>query len=208
MGRPRMESARTRRLPGSPSPVSQGASTGGAGSRCRASRSIPPESRDGGLRHHVADNVHPQCVLKGRSPDVVLRERLNAHPLAKPLIRPPEPAALTRAFKVVATAKKASIQNPFQARRLASEIGPERLGIDDATHMLQCVALGRRIFQAAVNVEAPRLTEHLGISFNASANTPRTASHCEILRDADSSRSPFCSAHSSSARYLNAYIFM
>lgn len=95
---------------------------------------------------NVADHVHPLYIPKGRSPDVVLRERLNADPLAKHLIRPPEPAALTRVVKVVATAKKASIQNSFQARHLASEIGPERLEINDATHMLQRVALDRRIF--------------------------------------------------------------
>ena len=54
-------------------------------------------------------NERRQRVLKGRSPDKVLRERLKAKPeLAKPVIKPPDPDALPKALKVVAAAKEVS----------------------------------------------------------------------------------------------------
>jgi hypothetical protein len=50
-----------------------------------------------------------QRVLKGRSPDPLLRERMKAElELAKPVTKPPDAHALPRALKVVATAKKGS----------------------------------------------------------------------------------------------------
>jgi transposase InsO family protein len=58
---------------------------------------------------NVAYNGRRQRVLKGRSPDVVLRERLTAKPeLAKPVTKPPDPDALPKALKVVADAKEVS----------------------------------------------------------------------------------------------------
>jgi transposase InsO family protein len=58
---------------------------------------------------NAAYNGRRQRVLKGRSPDMVLRERLKAKPeLAKPVTKPPDPDALPRALKVVADAKEAS----------------------------------------------------------------------------------------------------
>ena len=56
-----------------------------------------------------AHNGRSQRVLKGYSPDMVLRERLKAKPeLAKPVTKPPDPDALPKALKVVATAKEVS----------------------------------------------------------------------------------------------------
>jgi transposase InsO family protein len=56
-----------------------------------------------------AYNGRRQRVLKGRSPDRVLRERLKAKPeLAKPITKPPDPDALPKALKVVAAAKEVS----------------------------------------------------------------------------------------------------
>src|SRR3954454_20123675 len=56
-----------------------------------------------------AYNGRRQRVLKGRSPDLVLRERLTAKPeLAKTITKPPDPDALPKAFKVVAAAKEVS----------------------------------------------------------------------------------------------------
>jgi transposase InsO family protein len=58
---------------------------------------------------NAAYNGRRQRVLKGRSPDMVLRERLKAKPeLAKPVTKPPDPDALPRALKVVADAKEVS----------------------------------------------------------------------------------------------------
>jgi transposase InsO family protein len=58
---------------------------------------------------NVAYNGRRQRVLKGRSPDMVLRERLKAKPeLAKPVTKPPDPDALPKALKVVARAKEVS----------------------------------------------------------------------------------------------------
>ena len=58
---------------------------------------------------NVAYNSRRQRVLKGRSPNRVLREWLNAKPeLAKPVTKPPEPDALPKALKVVARAKEVS----------------------------------------------------------------------------------------------------
>src|SRR5215203_5261142 len=54
-------------------------------------------------------NGRRQRVLKGRSPDMVLRARLKAKPeLAKPVTKPPDPDALPKALKVVAAAKEVS----------------------------------------------------------------------------------------------------
>jgi transposase InsO family protein len=58
---------------------------------------------------NVASNGRRQRVLKGRSPDIVLRERLKAKPeLAKPAAKPPDPEALPKALKVAARAKEVS----------------------------------------------------------------------------------------------------
>src|ERR671913_417103 len=58
---------------------------------------------------NAAYNARRQRVLKGRSPDAVLREHLAAKPeLANPLARPPDPGALPRALQVIASAKEVS----------------------------------------------------------------------------------------------------
>jgi transposase InsO family protein len=58
---------------------------------------------------NAAYNGRRQRVLKGRSPDIILRERLNAKPeLAKPVTKPPDPDVLPKALKVVADAKEVS----------------------------------------------------------------------------------------------------
>ena len=58
---------------------------------------------------NTAYNGRRQRVLKGRSPDMVLRERLKAKPeLANKRARPPDPDALPKALKVVAAAKEVS----------------------------------------------------------------------------------------------------
>ena len=58
---------------------------------------------------NVAYNARRQRVLKGRSPDVVLRERLAAKPeLANPHAKPPDPRTLARALRVVGNAKEVS----------------------------------------------------------------------------------------------------
>src|SRR3954467_11045022 len=58
---------------------------------------------------NLADNGRRQRVLKGRSPDRVLRERLATKPeLANKRAKPPDPAALPRALQVVARAKEVS----------------------------------------------------------------------------------------------------
>jgi hypothetical protein len=56
-----------------------------------------------------AYNARRQRVLKGRSPEMVLRERLTAKPeLANPLAKPPDPEILPSALRVVADAKEVS----------------------------------------------------------------------------------------------------
>lgn len=51
----------------------------------------------------ISQAARRQRVLKGRSPDRGLRERLKAKPeLAKPVTKPPDPDALPKALKVVA----------------------------------------------------------------------------------------------------------
>src|SRR5215207_10696614 len=58
---------------------------------------------------NAAYNGRRQRILKGRSPDMVLRERLRAQPeLAKPVTKPPDPEALPKALQVVAAAKEVS----------------------------------------------------------------------------------------------------
>ncbi|ACL62827.1 IS481 family transposase [Methylobacterium nodulans] len=55
----------------------------------------------------AAYNGRRQRVLKDRSPDLVLRERLRAKPeLAKPVTKPPDPEALPKALQMVAAAKE------------------------------------------------------------------------------------------------------
>jgi hypothetical protein len=57
----------------------------------------------------VAYNARRQRGLKGRSPEMVLRERLTAKPeLANPLAKPPDPETLPSALRVVADAKEVS----------------------------------------------------------------------------------------------------
>jgi transposase InsO family protein len=66
---------------------------------------------------NVAYNARRQRVLKGRSPDAVLREHLAAKPkLANPLARPPDPEALPRALQVIASAKDVSHPGRFRSR--------------------------------------------------------------------------------------------
>jgi transposase InsO family protein len=58
---------------------------------------------------NVAYNSRRQRVLRGRSPDMVLHERLATKPdLASPLTKPPDPEALARALQVIAHAKAVS----------------------------------------------------------------------------------------------------
>src|SRR3712207_4166521 len=58
---------------------------------------------------NVAFNARRQRVLQGRSPEMVLRERLTAKPeLANPLAKPPDPEALPSALRIVANAKEVS----------------------------------------------------------------------------------------------------
>ena len=58
---------------------------------------------------NVAYNARRQRVLKGRSPDALLRERLAARPeLANPHAKPPDPKVLPRALRVIADAKEVS----------------------------------------------------------------------------------------------------
>ena len=64
---------------------------------------------------NVAYNGRRQRVLKGRSPDIVLRERLKAKPeLAKPVTKPPDPQALPKALKVAARAKEVSHPDTYE----------------------------------------------------------------------------------------------
>jgi hypothetical protein len=61
---------------------------------------------------NVTYNARRQRVLTGRSPDMVLRERLAAKPeLANPHAKPPDPRTLARALRVVADAKKVTLQD-------------------------------------------------------------------------------------------------
>ena len=56
-----------------------------------------------------AYNARRQRVLKGRSPDMVVRERLAAKPeLANNRTKPPDPRALPKALQVIARAKEVS----------------------------------------------------------------------------------------------------
>ena len=58
---------------------------------------------------NVAYNGRRQRVVKGRSPDAVLREQLKVKPqLAKPFAEQPDPCALPRALKMFADAKEVS----------------------------------------------------------------------------------------------------
>src|SRR3954469_8843285 len=58
---------------------------------------------------NVAYNGRRQRVLKGRSPDSVLRERLATKPeLANKRTKPPDPDALPRALQVIASANEVS----------------------------------------------------------------------------------------------------
>jgi len=58
---------------------------------------------------NAAYNGRRQRVLKGLSPEMVLRLRLKADPaLANPDYRPPEPAVLQRALRIIADAKEVS----------------------------------------------------------------------------------------------------
>lgn len=71
---------------------------------------------------NVAYNGRRQRVLKGRSPDMVLRERLRAKPeLAKPVTKPPDPDALPKALKVVADVKEVS---HLDSQGLRSAVAP------------------------------------------------------------------------------------
>src|ERR1700712_4426202 len=86
------------------------ASTAVFSAKCWASPSTSHQDLETLLAgFNAAYNGRRQRVLKGRSPDVVLRERLKAKPeLAKPVTKPPDPNALPKALKVVADAKEVS----------------------------------------------------------------------------------------------------
>ena len=58
---------------------------------------------------NVAYNARRQRVLKGRSPDIVLREHLAAKPeLINPVAMAPDPNTLPKALQIVADAKEVS----------------------------------------------------------------------------------------------------
>ncbi|EIZ82143.1 Integrase catalytic domain-containing protein [Methylobacterium sp. GXF4] len=58
---------------------------------------------------NAAYNGRRQRVLKGLSPEMVLRQRLKADPaLANPTYRPPSPSLVKRALRIVADAKEVS----------------------------------------------------------------------------------------------------
>jgi Integrase core domain len=58
---------------------------------------------------NLAYNLRRQRVLKGSSPDQVVRRRLEAEPdLANPHCRPPDPGLIATAMHVVAAAKEVS----------------------------------------------------------------------------------------------------
>ncbi len=58
---------------------------------------------------NAAYNGRRQRVLKGLSPEMVLRQRLEADPsLSNPGYKPPEPGLTKRALRVVAHAKEVS----------------------------------------------------------------------------------------------------
>ena len=61
---------------------------------------------------NVAYNGRRQRVLDGLSPEMVLRQRLDADPaLANPSVKPPQRGLLRKALRVVADAKKVSQPN-------------------------------------------------------------------------------------------------
>jgi transposase InsO family protein len=77
---------------------------------------------------NAAYNGRRQRVLKGRSPDVVLRERLKAKPeLAKPVTKPPDPNALPKALKVVADAKEVSHPDSYGVSSFGDSSGSRTL---------------------------------------------------------------------------------
>jgi hypothetical protein len=58
---------------------------------------------------NAAYNGRRQRVLKGLSPEMVLRQRLEADPtLANPTYRPPSSSLIKRALRIVADAKEVS----------------------------------------------------------------------------------------------------
>jgi transposase InsO family protein len=74
---------------------------------------------------NTAYNGRRQRVLKGRSPDRVLRDRLKAKPeLAKSVTKPPDPDALPKALKGVAAAKEVS--HPDTVLRAGRSLGMAR----------------------------------------------------------------------------------
>jgi transposase InsO family protein len=59
--------------------------------------------------YNQAYNARPQRVLKGKSPDEVVRGRLAEAPdLANPRHKPPDPTVMAEAMRAVATAKEVS----------------------------------------------------------------------------------------------------
>ena len=73
---------------------------------------------------NVAYNARRQRVLKGRSPDAVLRERLAAKPeLSHPLAKPPNPETLPKALQVIAGAKEVSHPDTYRADGAARPSG-------------------------------------------------------------------------------------
>jgi hypothetical protein len=58
---------------------------------------------------NAAYNGRRQRVLKGLSPEMVLRQRLEAEPaIANPTYRPPSPSLIKRGLRIVADAKEVS----------------------------------------------------------------------------------------------------
>lgn len=96
--------------------------------RCKPWPLEPNQTASGKLGAvHVAYNGRRQRVLKGRSPDMVLRERLKAKPeLAKPVTKPPDPDALPKALKVAADAKEVSHPDKARPAKRCSRRGAAR----------------------------------------------------------------------------------
>jgi hypothetical protein len=70
---------------------------------------------------NVAYNGRRQRVLDGLSPEMVLRQRLEADPaLANPSYRPPKPGLLRKALRVVEDAKEVSHPDTGHVRQTGS----------------------------------------------------------------------------------------
>nr|WP_244424648.1 hypothetical protein [Methylobacterium nodulans] len=78
---------------------------------------------------NTAHNGRRQRVLKGRSPDLVLRDRLKVKPtLAKPVTRPPDPDALPKASRLLRPPRRFRIQTQSHLRACWPALSPQRRG--------------------------------------------------------------------------------